>query len=95
MKEIEKNLSDQSKFQKIVLKDDNCWNFITSKQKSINKSYKKLVDSNSMSEEIQKHLKPVGSRPGILYCFCKVRNKCVKSCPPFRPILSALKTPAH
>ena len=48
-----------------------------------------------MSEEIQKHLKPVGSRPGILYCFRKVRNKCVKSCPPFRPILSALKTPAH
>ena len=48
---MEKFLKDQSKFQKIALKDDNFWNFITSKQKPINKSYKKLVDSNSMSEE--------------------------------------------
>ena len=92
---MEKFLKDQSKFQKIALKDDNFWNFVTSKQKPINKSYKKLVDSNSMSEETQKHLKPVGSRPRIMYCFCKVHNKCVKSCSPFRPILSALKTPAH
>ena len=48
---MENFLSDQSKFQKIILKDDNFLNFITSQEKRIDKIYKKLVDSNSMSEE--------------------------------------------
>ena len=43
----------------------------------------------------QKHLKPVGTRPGIIYGSCKVLKKCVDGCPPFRPILSALQTPTY
>ena len=86
---------DQSKFQKIALKDDNFLNFITSQEKRIDKIYKKLVDSNSMSEETRRHLKPVGTRPGIMYGSCKVHKKCVNGCPPFRPILSALQTPTY
>ena len=37
-------LSDQSKFQKITLKDDNFLNFITCQEKCIDKIYKNLVD---------------------------------------------------
>ena len=90
---MENFLSDQSKFQKIALKDDNFLNFITSQEKHIDKIYKKLVDSSSISEETRKHLKPVGTRPGIMYGSCKVYKKYVDGCPPFRPILSALQTP--
>ena len=62
-------LSDQSKFQKTTIKYDNLLNFITSQKKRIDKIYKKLVDSNNMSEETRRHLKPVGTRPGIMYGF--------------------------
>ena len=78
-----------------MVKDDNFLNFITSQEKRIDKIYKKLVDSNSMSEETRRHLKPVGTRPGIMYGSCKVHKKCVDGCPPFRPILSALQTPTY
>ena len=47
-----------------------------------------------MSEEARKHLKPGGTRSGILYGFCKVHAKCFKGCLPSRPNLSALQTPA-
>ena len=43
---------------------------------------------------MRKFVKPVGTRPGIMYGNCKV-HKQVDGCPPFRPILSALKTPTY
>ena len=88
-------LSDQNKFLKIALKDDNFFDFINSQGRRIDKIYKKLVDSNIKSEESRKHLKPVWTRPGIIYGSCKVHKKCVDDCPPFRPILSALQTPTY
>ena len=45
-----------------------------------------------MSEETRKHVKPLGTRPGIMYVSCKVHKKWVDGCRPFRPILSALQT---
>ena len=48
-----------------------------------------------MSEETRKHVKPLGTRPGIMYGSCKVHTKCVDGCRPFRPILSALQTPTY
>ena len=50
-------------------------NFITSREKRIDKVYKKLVDPNSMSGEIRKHLKLVGTRPEIIM----VLVKCIKN----------------
>ena len=48
-----------------------------------------------MSEETRIHLKLVGNRPGIMYGSCKVHEKCVDGCPPFRQILSALQIPTY
>ena len=92
IEKMENFLSDQSKFQKTALKDDNFLNFITIQEKRIDKIYKKLVDSNSMSEETRNHLNPVGTRPGM-FGSCKVHKKYVDGCPPFRPILPSLQTP--
>ena len=44
-------LSDQSKFQKTTVNDDDYLDFIISQEKRIDKTYKKLVDSNSLSEK--------------------------------------------
>ena len=55
--------------------------------------FKNLVDSNSMSKEMRKSIKPVGTRPGTMYRICKVhKQEEVDGCPPFRPILLALQT---
>ena len=62
---MESFLIDQNKFRKTNVKDDNFLEFVTSHEKRINKIHKKLVDSNRMTGDTQKHLKPVGSRPGI------------------------------
>ena len=40
-------------------------------------------------------MKPRGSRFGILYGLCKVHKQLVDNCPPFRPIMSAIKTPTY
>ena len=44
---------------------------------------------------MRKFVKPVGTRPGIMYKNCKVHQQQVDGCPPFRPILSALQTPTY
>ena len=44
---------------------------------------------------MRKFLKPVGTRPGIMYGNCKVHKQQVDGCPPFQPILLALQTPTY
>ena len=88
-------LNTQSKFQKTAVKYNNFFNFITNQEKRIKYFYKKLVVSNCMSKEIRRHLKPVGTRPGMVHGSCKVCKKCVAGCLPFRPILPALQTPTY
>ena len=61
----------------------------------MDKIYKKLVDSNTISKKTQRHLKPVGTRPGIMSGSWKGHKKCFDGCPPFWPILSALQTPTY
>ena len=62
-----RTLSDQNKFQKAAVKDNDFLNFVIGEEKRLHKIYKKLVDSNNMSEGTQRHLKPVGTRPGMMY----------------------------
>ena len=95
IKRMENLLSDQRKFEKVTLKNDAFLNFVVNQEKRIDTIFKKLVDSNSMSKEMCKFVKPVGTRPGIMYGNCKVHKQQVDGCPPLRPILSALKTPTY
>ena len=75
IEKMENFLSDQGKFKKTAVKDDNFRNFITSQEKRIDKIFKKLVDSNSMSEETRRHLKLVGTKSVIMHGSCKVLKK--------------------
>ena len=92
---MENPLSDQRKFEKVTLKNDAFLNFVVNLEKLIDTIFKKLVDSNSMSKEMHKFVKPVETRPGIMYGNCKVHKQQVDGCPPFRPILLASQTPAY
>ena len=48
-----------------------------------------------MTDKTRKSLKPVGTRPGVVYGSCNVHKASVENCPPFRPVLSALNTPTY
>ena len=92
---MENLLSDQRKFEKVTLKNDAFLNFVVNQEKRIDTIFKNLIDSNSMSKEMRKFVKPVETRPGIMYGNCKVHKQQVDGCPPFRPILSALQTSTY
>ena len=63
IKRMENLLSDQRKFEKVTLNKDAFLNFEVNQEKRIDTIFKKLVDSNSMSREMRKFVKPVGTRP--------------------------------
>ena len=87
-------LNDRQKFEKNNLKNDGILNFAINHEKRVGNILKKLVVSNSISEGTRRSLKPVGTRPGIMYGLCKF-HKDIDNCPPFRPILSAINTPTY
>ena len=72
---MENLLSDQRKFEKVTLKNDAFPNVVVNQEKRIDTIFKNLVDSNSMSKEMCKFVKPVGTRPGIMYGNCKVHKQ--------------------
>ena len=64
---------------------------------SIKSCLDELLENNYLSQEDYKQLKPVGSRPGVLYGLCKVHKDRTNGLevPPFRPIPSAIRTCAY
>ena len=64
---MENLLSDQRKFEKVTLRNDAFLNFVVNQEKSGDTIFKNLVDFNSMSKEMRKFVKPVGTRSGIMY----------------------------
>ena len=95
MKKMDDILSDQNKFSKVSLKYDTSLNYAINQEENVDKVLKKLFESKRMTEKTRKSLKPVGTRPGVMYGSCKVRKVSVVNCPPFRPILSVLNTPTY
>ena len=95
IKRMENLLCDQRKFERVTLKNDALLNFVVNQEKRIDTIFKNLVDSNSISKEMRKSIKPVGTRPDTMYGLCKVYKQEVDGCPPFRPILSALQAPSY
>ena len=80
--------------KKINLKNDGILTFGINKEKRIDTVLKKLV-SNSISEETRRSLKPVGTRPSIMWGLCKVHKDIIGNFLPFRPILSAINIPNY
>ena len=82
-----------SSAQDSVAKDKQL-NFIVNVEKRIT-DLKNLKISEVFPETVHKSLKSRGSWSGILYGLCKVHKQLIDYCPPFRPIMSAIKTPAY
>ena len=92
---MENLLKDERKFEKVTLKNYAFLNFVINQEKRVETIFKKLVDCNSMSKEMRKFVKPMGTRPYIMHGNCKVHKQKVNGCPPFRPIFYRLYRLPH
>ena len=67
------------------------------KEEEVRDFLKDLRDKKIISDQDFSKLVPIGSTPGVLYGLCKVHKSIPNgsSCPPFRPILSAIGTVSY
>ena len=96
IEKIETLLGDTSKFVKVEFSKSYKCNdelrHVLDMETVVTKCLERLLSNNSITEEEFKFLKPVGSKPGVLYGLCKVHKETSGRSPPFRPILSAIGT---
>ena len=71
------------------MNDNTLLNFAVNQEKHVDKVFEKLVEPSSMTEKKNKSLKPVGSRPGVMYGSCKAHKQAFRiawnlsgNCPP-------------
>ena len=75
--------------------EDKQLNFTFNVEKHITDLLKDLKNFEVISETVYKDLKPKASRFGVLHGLCKVRQQSTDNCPPFRTIMSEIKTPTY
>ena len=59
--------------KKFNLRNDGILNFTVNQEKRVDNILKKLVASNSISEETKRFVTPDGTRPGIMYGLRKIK----------------------
>ena len=95
---MEKLLSDGSKFMKVEFdskyKANHEIRHLLDMEKEIKSCLDDLQNSNYLSKDDYKFMKPYGRKPGVMYGPCKVHKGVTPdgSVSPFRPILSTVGT---
>ena len=90
----------------VNMNDDTLLNFALNQEKYVDQVLEKLVEYSSLTEKNKKLLKPVSSRPGVMYGSYKAHKASVENCLQFVgqlpvlvachcPNLSALNTPIY
>ena len=88
------------------MNDDTLLNFALNQEKYVDQVLEKLVEYSGLTEKNKKLLKPVSSRPGVMYGSYKAHKASVENCLHFVgqlpvlvachcPNLSALNTPIY
>ena len=88
-------LSNSKKFVKSSVVDHKHLNIIIGIEKKLTDLLKEWKASEAISEIDYKKPTPRVSSFGDLYGVCKTHKKVLDKCPPFRPILSAIKSPSY
>ena len=92
---IEEILNDNSNFSKLDFPTGKKTNHIDNLEQRITSELKLLKDKEIIDKSTYKSIKPVGSRPGILYGLGKIHKETRNGLLLFRPILSAIGTPTY
>ena len=90
---IEEILNNHTKFSNFDIPAGKEINDITNLEKRITSDVKLLKNEEIIDKATYQNIKPVGSRPGILYGLEKVLKEIKNGLSPFHPILSAIGTP--
>ena len=69
--------------------------YIANLEKRITSDLKLLKDKEIIDKATYKNIKPVGSKPGVVYGLGKVHKVTKNGLPLFRPILSAISSPTY
>ena len=88
-------LLDSKKSVRSSVVDDKHFNFITGIERKLTDSLTELSALVGILENDYKKLKPRVSSFDVLFGLCKTHKKDIDKCPPFSPILSAIKTPSY
>ena len=97
-KKMDELLSDSSTFMKVEFnskyKANHEIRLLLDMEKEIKSCLDDLQNSNYLSEDNYKFMKPYGSKPVVIYGLCKVHKDITPNdrVPTFRPILSAIGT---
>ena len=94
IRNIEKILDDAAKFEKVKIKKI-YWDFSVYHERRINDYLQSLEKSGSLTTDQYKKIKEIGSRPAIVYGFCKVHKAIVDFCPSFISIVWAIGIPSY
>ena len=92
---IEEILNDRTKFSNLDVLAGKEINYIKNLEKRITFDLKLLKDKEIIDKATYKDIKPVGSRPGVLYRLRKVHKEAKNGQPPFHSILSAIGMPVY
>ena len=93
---LESILSDKTKFQEVNFSKVNKeLDYLLDEEAEIKKFLQDLRSKEIITDPELERLTPHGSQPGVLYGLCKVHKKTLGKSPPFRPILSAIRTPSY
>ena len=77
---MENLLNDTQKFEKINLKNDGILSFAVNQEKRVENVKKKLVASNTISQETRRFIKPTESSPGVMHGLCKTQKNITDNC---------------
>ena len=92
---VKHTISDSNKFVQLNITPDKYLNYIINFEKKFKQLFKDLLDNDKISKDEYDKSCPKGSRPRILYGNPKIHKPVVDNLPKFRPITSAINTPAY
>ena len=92
---VKHTISDSNKFVQLNITPDKYLNYIINVEKKFKQLFKDLLDNDKISKDEYDKSYPKYSRPGIIYGNPKIHKPVVDNLPKFRPIMSAINTPAY
>ena len=83
---VEEILNDNSRFCKLDIPAGKEINYLINLEKIVTSKLRLLKNKEIVDKSTYEGIKPVGSRPGILYRLGKIHKETQNGLPPFRPI---------
>ena len=92
---METLISDQAKFQKLLVSENKDYNFMVKEKKLVDNILDTLLEKNVITRDIKTIFATDGSSPARLYGLPKIHEALVDGLPNYRPIISQNSSPIY